>query len=102
MPNVVADMAKNHVDRPMTLMVYNSRIDATREVIITPSYAWGGKNLLGAVIRFCTINNAPDRVWHVLEVSINSPAHTAGLIPYKDWTIGSPDIALNSPDDFYN
>lgn len=121
-------MAKNHIDRPMKMLVYNSRTDQRRDVTITPSRAWGGKTLLGttlviyalsnntalgASIRYCQVTNAIDRVWHVVEVIPNSPASVAGLIPQKgatsstfyetlDWIIGSPEIALNNPEDFYH
>lgn len=30
-------------------------------------------------------------VWHVLDVSANSPADIAGLLPYGDYVIGSPE-----------
>lgn len=76
-------MAKNHIDRPMKMAVYNSRLDSQREVTIVPSRSWGGKTLLGASIRFCQVNGAVDRVWHVVDVTLNSPAHAAGLIPLK-------------------
>lgn len=92
---MVAEMAKNHVDRPMKMTVYNSRSDKAREVTIIPSRTWGGKTLLGrrcnsagaptlllgASIRYCQVSDARDRVWHVLDVSYDSPAHRAGLIP---------------------
>lgn len=100
-PNIVAEMAKNHVDRPMKLVVYNSRQDNLRNASIIPSRSWPGKTLLGASIRYTMINDAPSRVWRVLDVSMNSPAHVAGLIPNKDWVIGSPDIAINKAEDFY-
>ncbi|PJF18150.1 hypothetical protein PSACC_02038, partial [Paramicrosporidium saccamoebae] len=93
-PNVVSEMAKNHMDRPMKMAVYNSRLDTTRTVSIVPSHGWGGKTAL--------VTEVNDRVWHVIDVSFESPAHRAGLIPQKDWIIGSPDIALNSSDDFYH
>lgn len=111
-------MAKNHVDRPMKMMIYNSRLNSIRETTIVPSHNWGGKTLLGASIRFCQVDDVADRVWHVAGVVYEGPAHKAGLIPQKgnhsfpshhasyhvavDWIIGSPDIALNCADDFYN
>jgi hypothetical protein len=33
---------------------------------------------------------------------MDSPAYRAGFVPQKDWIIGSPDIAINGADDFYN
>lgn len=97
----------------MKMAVYNSRLDTTRTVSIVPSHGWGGKTALGthgtimldvvgASIRYCKVTEVNDRVWHVIDVSFESPAHRAGLIPQKDWIIGSPDIALNSSDDFYH
>ena len=32
-----------------------------------------------------------DDVWHILDVSPNSPADHAGLLPYGDYIIGSPE-----------
>lgn len=31
-----------------------------------------------------------DNVWHILDVTPNSPADVAGLLPYSDYVIGSP------------
>lgn len=30
-------------------------------------------------------------VWHILDVMPNSPADVAGLLPYSDYVIGSPE-----------
>jgi hypothetical protein len=32
-----------------------------------------------------------ENVWHILEVIPNSPADVAGLLPYGDYVIGSPE-----------
>lgn len=101
-PNVVVEMSASHVDRPIKMMVYNSRCDAMREVTIIPSHAWGGKTLLGASIRFSRYDGANERVWRVLDVADGSPAHLSGLIPLDDWIVGSPDAAIYTEDDFYN
>lgn len=82
-PNIVADMTRNHVDRQLKMTLYNVRQNRTREVIIVPSYGWGGMTLLGAGIRFCSLSNIRDLSWHILDVSMNSPAHVAGFIPMK-------------------
>lgn len=74
------------------MSVYNSRLDTLREVSIVPSRNWGGKTLLGASIRYCQASEVNDRVWHVLEVSFESPAHRAGLIPQKGIRSGSIDL----------
>lgn len=76
-------MARNHIDRPLKMSVYNSRKNQVREVTITPSHSWGGRTLLGAGIRFCPLKEVRDRSWHVIEVCVNSPAYLAGFIPGK-------------------
>jgi hypothetical protein len=35
--------------------------------------------------------SAVDDVWHILDVTPNSPADAAGLLPYGDYIIGSPE-----------
>jgi golgi reassembly-stacking protein len=30
-------------------------------------------------------------VWHILDVAANSPADSAGILPYGDYIIGSPE-----------
>jgi hypothetical protein len=34
-------------------------------------------------------------IWHVLDVPSNSPADVAGLLPYSDYILGSPEGALH-------
>jgi hypothetical protein len=33
-------------------------------------------------------------VWHILDVAPNSPADIAGLLPYGDYVIGSPEVMV--------
>jgi hypothetical protein len=35
--------------------------------------------------------NSTNDVWHVLDVAPNSPADSAGILPYGDYIIGSPE-----------
>jgi GRASP55/65 PDZ-like domain len=35
-----------------------------------------------------------DDVWHILDVTPNSPADLAGLLPYGDYVIGSPEALV--------
>jgi hypothetical protein len=59
-------------------------------------------DVLGCSIRYCTYERAGEYVWHILNVSPNSPAEMAGVIPHTDYVIGSPLTVLKSDDDFYN
>lgn len=35
--------------------------------------------------------NSTGEVWHILDVAANSPADNAGILPYGDYVIGSPE-----------
>ena len=61
-------MARNHVNKPLKLTLYNSRQDDERNVTIVPRTGWGGDGLLGCAIRFCPLDGARDRVWHILVI----------------------------------
>jgi hypothetical protein len=38
--------------------------------------------------------SSTDDVWHILDVTPNSPADLAGLLPYGDYVIGSPEALV--------
>lgn len=59
-------MARNHVNKPLKLSLYNSRRDEEREITIVPRIGWGGDGLLGCAIRFSPLEGVRDRVWHIL------------------------------------
>ena len=48
------------------------------------------KPTLGLSLQWTPLNAAED-IWHILDVIPNSPADVAGLLPYGDYVIGSPD-----------
>lgn len=45
---------------------------------------------LGISLQWSPLTLAED-VWHILDVAPNSPADVAGLLPYGDYVIGSPE-----------
>jgi hypothetical protein len=45
---------------------------------------------LGISLQWSPLSIAED-VWHILDVAPNSPADAAGLLPYGDYVIGSPE-----------
>ncbi|ELR20377.1 golgi family protein, putative [Acanthamoeba castellanii str. Neff] len=55
----------------------------------------------GVSTRFCSVAAANENVWHVLEVSPNSPAAEAGLESHLDYIVGTPELAFNDPEDFF-
>lgn len=45
---------------------------------------------LGLSLQWMPLSSTED-VWHILDVTANSPADEAGLLPYGDYIIGSPE-----------
>lgn len=48
---------------------------------------------LGLSLQYSPLSLAAN-IWHVLDVPANSPADVAGLLPYSDYILGSPEGAL--------
>jgi hypothetical protein len=48
---------------------------------------------LGLSLQWSPLASTED-VWHILDVAPNSPADLAGLLPYGDYVIGSPDVTV--------
>lgn len=48
------------------------------------------KPTLGISLQWTPLSVTED-VWHILDVIPNSPADVAGLLPYGDYVIGSPE-----------
>jgi len=38
--------------------------------------------------------SSTEDVWHILDVTPNSPADLAGLLPYGDYVVGSPEVIV--------
>lgn len=79
-------------------VVYNSRVHSVREVIVKPR-RWEGNGLLGATVRFDIINVDEAQGIRVLEVFVNSPAAHAGLVPFQDFLLGTPQTAFHEIDE---
>ena len=59
-------------------------------------------SLLGLSMRVCEPEFSLDNVWHVLDVLEDSPAESAGLVPYGDWIVGWSGGVLAAENDFYD
>ncbi len=77
-------------------VVYNIKSQQARLVELTPSDQWGGAGLLGVTIRLDNYAGAEDRLVRILTVEPQSPAAIAGLIPFKDFLLGTTHQTLNS------
>ncbi|KAK7745484.1 hypothetical protein SLS53_002982 [Cytospora paraplurivora] len=49
---------------------------------------------LGLTLQWTSLN-VVSNIWHVLDVPANSPADLAGLLPYSDYILGSPEGVLH-------
>lgn len=54
-------LIETHEAKPMKLYVYNTELDACREVTITPNSAWGGDGSLGCGIGYGYLHRIPTR-----------------------------------------
>ncbi|TWW80797.1 Golgi reassembly-stacking protein 2 [Takifugu flavidus] len=90
-----------NVERPIKMLLYNSKTLAVRETTVVPSSMWGGQGLVGVSIRFCSFDRANENVWHILEVERDSPAALAGLRAQTDYIIGT-DTLMNESDDLFS
>ncbi|CAG8515345.1 7319_t:CDS:10 [Diversispora eburnea] len=53
------DLVDNHLGRPLRLYVYNSDVDACREVTIVPNSEWGGEGFLGCGVGYGYLHRIP-------------------------------------------
>merc|ERR1719401_3383795 len=60
---------------------------------------WSGSGLLGAVVRYDSLDNVENQGLRVLEVFPNSPAMEAGLVPYKDYLLGTQEVMFRDMDE---
>ena len=51
--------------------------------------------MLGVTIRFDSHKDAEEQMLHVLEVETNSPAELAGLVPFKDYLLGTAEKVIS-------
>ncbi|KAH7096347.1 GRASP55/65 PDZ-like domain-containing protein [Auriculariales sp. MPI-PUGE-AT-0066] len=106
-PDALAGLVREGVE--LTLIIWSSKTRESRLVPLTPSSAWAPLGtpdgdagaLLGLSARVCKATTAGEHVWHVLDVLENSPAESAGLVPFGDWIVGWSGGPLTRERDFY-
>ncbi|KAL5519975.1 hypothetical protein ACEPAG_1635 [Sanghuangporus baumii] len=111
-------VVEEHEGRRLQLIVWNNKAQTIRRVSIFPSREWSQHHqpseesdsrsvasqpsLLGLSMRVCEPEFSLDNVWHVLDILENSPAESAGLVPYGDWIVGWSSGVLAAEGDFYD
>ena len=81
---------RNCAGSTISLGVYGVKGQQIREVYASIPPDGSG---LGVGLQWTPLSVSED-VWHILDVMPNSPADVAGLLPYGDYVIGSPDGQL--------
>ncbi|KAF2707365.1 golgi reassembly stacking protein-like protein [Pleomassaria siparia CBS 279.74] len=86
-PNLFATEVRNCAGSTISLGVFSAKGQKIREIYV-PIPA--EKPTLGISLQWTPLSVTED-VWHILDVIPNSPADLAGLLPYGDYVIGSPE-----------
>ncbi|KAF4556187.1 GRASP55/65 PDZ-like domain-containing protein [Elsinoe fawcettii] len=89
-PELFATEVKNCAGSTISLGVFSAKGQAIREQYAAIPPDTGS---LGLSLQWTSLSNTED-VWHILDVTPNSPADQAGLLPYSDYVIGSPEGPL--------
>lgn len=88
-PSLLSAEIKNCAGATISLGVYSAKGQVIREIYASVPHGQG----LGLQLQWSPLNVVED-VWHILDVMPNSPADVAGLLPYSDYVIGSPEGLL--------
>ncbi|KAF2121877.1 GRASP55/65 PDZ-like domain-containing protein [Lophiotrema nucula] len=84
--SLFAQEVRNCAGSTISLGVFTAKGQKIREIYlpIAPD-----NPTLGLSLQWSPLSLTED-VWHILDVSPNSPADAAGLLPYGDYVVGSP------------
>ncbi|WPG99957.1 Hypothetical protein R9X50_00278000 [Acrodontium crateriforme] len=89
-PNLFSTEVRNCAGASVSIGVFSAKGQVIREQYLSvPADA----SSLGLSLQWSPLALTAD-VWHILDVMPNSPADVAGLLPYSDYVIGSPDSAV--------
>ncbi|CAK4032514.1 related to GRH1-Yeast (GR)ASP65 (H)omologue [Lecanosticta acicola] len=90
-PQLFITEVRNCAGSTISLGVFGAKGSAIREVYVSVPPADAP---LGIALQWAPLSGSED-VWHILDVMPNSPADVAGLLPYSDYVIGSPEGLLH-------
>lgn len=64
--DTLKELLRTNINKTIKMLVYSSKTQSVREVMVMPSESWGGQGLLGVSIKFCSFEGANENVWHIL------------------------------------
>ncbi|KAI9792739.1 MAG: hypothetical protein M1833_001020 [Piccolia ochrophora] len=86
-PHLFAQEVRNCAGTSLTLGLWSAKGQRVRTLSITVPTS---PPTLSLTLQWAPLSSTED-VWHILDVSAGSPADTAGLLPYSDYIIGTPE-----------
>ncbi|WYZ34610.1 hypothetical protein EsH8_I_000886 [Colletotrichum jinshuiense] len=90
-PSLFAQEVRNCAGGTLSLGLWSAKGQRTRELHTTVPHDTAS---IGLSLQWTPLAVAAN-IWHVLDVAANSPADAAGLLPYGDYILGSPEGALH-------
>lgn len=112
----LGELVEDHLNRSLTLWVYNSEFDVVRELELMPRRGWGGEGALGAVLGFGALHRLPaglgeevqapgesmfDADRKSTEVS-NGPAYSSEAPPFGQTVPPPPLLSTAAPPPMMN
>ncbi|KAH8675405.1 GRASP55/65 PDZ-like domain-containing protein [Xylariales sp. PMI_506] len=89
-PRLFAQEIRNCAGTTVALGLWSGKGQRTRVLHVAVPYEQPSLGLSLQWTSLATVTN----IWHVLDVPSNSPADNAGLLPYSDYILGTPDGVL--------
>lgn len=107
-PNLFATEVRNCAGSSVTLALWNAKVCQTMALLesslLTNKKGQRPRSLqipvptpsptLGITLQWTPLASTED-VWHILDVTPDSPADNAGLLPYGDYIVGTPEGAVH-------
>lgn len=90
-PALFAQEVRNCAGGTVTLGLWSAKGQRTRALHVPVPHDTAS---LGLALQWTSLS-AVSNIWHVLDVPANSPADLAGLLPYSDYILGSPEGVLH-------
>ncbi|PBP27287.1 GRASP55/65 family protein [Diplocarpon rosae] len=89
--SLFAQEIRNCSGSTVTLGLWSAKGQRTRTIHIPVS---AENPSLGLTLQWTSISTVSN-IWHILDVPANSPADLAGLLPYSDYILGTPEGVLH-------
>jgi len=90
-PALFSQEVRNCAGSTVTLGLWSAKGQRTRTIHI-PVPVNGPS--LGLTLQWTSLSSVSN-IWHILDVPANSPADLAGLLPYSDYILGTPEGVLH-------